>query len=388
MRSSDLIVGSVPAEGQPMRPAAEPHVVDGRIAGYVEIYPAPTDSGGFTVLFEIAEGAASPPLTSMMLNVGAGDGVNRLVASGAVEAGMLPGRYVARATIRRNADVLGVLVRPFVLARTAPVLPAGDRRKAAEFSSEMRRRTVSYVGTMIGGLANIVAQEDLVLENPDRRVVSDFLLVRYPGSNRDLMTYRDVIRVNGVDLPNRQDRLAELFLTPFAMVRDRAAAISLAGEEHVPPVLNPILGVAFFQGDVQSRFAITVEDAGSEWPRGVRAVAFTETARPTLLRAGVFAQLDIPARGIAWIEESTGRILQTELRLGSGRSTPKIVTTFTLDDRLQIMVPSEMRTENPTGTASYSNFRRFAVQTDSAVEPVSADPDRGGTSGTAARPRP
>ena len=40
-----------------------------------------------------------------------------------------------------------------------------------------------------------------------------------------------------------------------------------------------------------------------------------------------------------------------------------------LDDRLQIMVPEQMRTENPAGIATYSNFRRFNVQTDTAVAP-------------------
>jgi hypothetical protein len=52
----------------------------------------------------------------------------------------------------------------------------------------------------------------------------------------------------------------------------------------------------------------------------------------------------------------------------SGRTTTSIVTKFTLDPRLQIMVPVEMRTENPKGTATYSNFRRFNVETDTAVD--------------------
>jgi hypothetical protein len=45
-----------------------------------------------------------------------------------------------------------------------------------------------------------------------------------------------------------------------------------------------------------------------------------------------------------------------------------MVTKFKLDDRLQVMVPVDMRTENPDGHATYSNFRRFEVATDAAVE--------------------
>src|SRR5688572_5931391 len=231
----------------------------------------------------------------------------------------------------------------------------------------MRRRTAAYVANVVGSLSNVVAQEDFVLTDPDRRVTSDFLLVRYPGSERDLLTYRDVIRVNGSDLANRPERLTELFLKPMTSVRGRVMEITLAAAGHVPPVLNPMFVLAFLQPDFQSRFELTAQDAGSEWPRGVRVVAFEETARPTLLRAGPLGDLDVPSRGRAWIEEGTGRILQTELQVGSGRSATTVVTRFKLDQRLQIMVPELMRTQDPAGVATYSNFRRFSVATNTEI---------------------
>jgi hypothetical protein len=229
--------------------------------------------------------------------------------------------------------------------------------------TSMQQRTAAYVTGVVGGLSNIVAQEDFVLSNPDRRVTSDLLLVRYPGSNQDLLLYRDVWRLNGSDLPGHDQRLADLFLKPPADLRARARQISLDGEEQVPSMFSPIFVVAFLQADYQSRFELTVKDAGPEWPREVKAVSFVETARPTLLRGGPLGDLNIPASGTAWIEEGTGRILQTELVLGLGRSTVRAVTRFRLDERLQIMVPETMRTQNPDGLATYSNFRRFSVQT-------------------------
>jgi hypothetical protein len=33
------------------------------------------------------------------------------------------------------------------------------------------------------------------------------------------------------------------------------------------------------------------------------------------------------------------------------------------------MVPESMRTQNPSGAATYSNFRQFNVQTESAIAP-------------------
>jgi len=125
------------------------------------------------------------------------------------------------------------------------------------------------------------------------------------------------------------------------------------------------------QSDFQSRFNLTVSDAGSDWPREVKAVSFVEVGRPTLLRTGPFGDLDAPTQGTAWIEEGTGRILQTELQIGRGKNAPSMITKFKLDDRLQVMVPIEMRTKNPDGVAIYSNFRRFEVATNSAVQPPS-----------------
>jgi hypothetical protein len=150
----------------------------------------------------------------------------------------------------------------------------------------------------------------------------------------------------------------------------------LSADVHVPSVFNPMFVLGFLQSDFQSRFELTVSDAGSEWPREVKAVTFVEVGRPTLLRAGPFGDFDAPTRGTALIEEGTGRVLQTELEVGRGRGIPKMVTKFRLDDRLQVTVPVEMRTENPDGLATYSNFRRFGVETDAAipVPPPPADP--------------
>ena len=213
----------------------------------------------------------------------------------------------------------------------------------------------------------MVAQEDFTLSKPDRRVTSDLLLVRYPGTRRDLIPYRDVSQLNGQVVAGREQRLLDLFVTPTERLRERAKLIQQSADAYVPSAFNPMFVIGFLQSDFQQRFELTVNDAGPDWARGVKAVTFVETGRPTLLRTGTFGDIDVPTRGTAWIEESTGRILQTELEAGRGRSAPKMITKFSLDDRLQITVPVEMRTENPDGLAVYSNFRRFGVQTDTEI---------------------
>ena len=148
----------------------------------------------------------------------------------------------------------------------------------------------------------------------------------------------------------------------------------LSADQYVPSVFNPMFVLGFLQSDFQARFQFTVNDAGKDWSPEVKAVTFVEVGRPTLLREGIFGDIDVPTRGTAWIEETTGRILQTELEVGRGRSAPTMVTKFGLDDGLQVTVPVEMRTRNPEGLAMYTNFRRFGVDTDTTLPLPSSDP--------------
>jgi hypothetical protein len=183
-----------------------------------------------------------------------------------------------------------------------------------------------------------------------------------------VISYRDVIQLNGKPVPGREQRLIDLFVTPPDGLRERAEQIVADADAHVPSVFNPMFVLAFLQSNFQSRFELTVNDAGSAWPREVKAITFVEVRRPTVVRGGPFRHLDVPTRGTAWIEEGTGRVLQTELQVGTGRSAQSMLTKFKLDERLQVTVPMEMRTQNPNGVAIYSNFRRFGVETDSTVQ--------------------
>jgi hypothetical protein len=289
---------------------------------------------------------------------------------------MTPGRYVARATVSREGIVVKTLSRPFTIVRDPTVVskPA-MRARGIAITPQLQKLAANYVAGVVNGLRHIVAQEDFALRRPDRRVTSDMLLVGYPGTRRDLIFYRDVSRLNGKPIDGRAQRAVDLFLTDTDRFNERARQIMLDGDVYVPSAFNPIFVLAFLQPGYQARFQFTVDDAGKDWPPEVKAVTFVEVGRPTLLRGGTFRDIDVPTRGTAWIEEATGRIVQTELEMGRGRSAPTMVTKFGVDDELQVTVPIEMRTRNPEGIATYTNFRRFSVGTEAHIPlPQSAPP--------------
>ena len=338
------------------------------VAGYLELYLPQGNTDELSVVLEIAEGESSPALAKETLKLRPGQTPGWQVATGFVTATMTPGRYLARATVQRSGVTLKTLIRPLTIVHDPSVVSrAPTRPRGIPMSSELGVRTASYIVGVVNGLANVVGQEDFTLSKPDRRVTSDLLLVRYPGSRRDLIPYRDVAQVNATVVPGREGRLIDLFVKPTERLREQAKQIMDSGNQFVPTMFNPMFVIGFLQSDFQSRFELTVNDAGADWPREVKAVTFVEIGRPTLLRTGTFGDVDVPTRGTAWIEEGTGRILQTELQVGRGRSVPTMVTKFKLDERLQVTVPVEMRTQNPDGVAIYSNFRRFDVSTDTVI---------------------
>ena len=371
IETGDLFVGNLPAEGETLSPRVEPQVTAGELAGYLELYLPDSRADSVAVTLAIAEGEASPALATATLTLRQGDSPSSFVATGSIPTTMTAGRYVARASVSREGAVVKTLSRPVVVVRDPTVIARpSTRTRGVPITPQFRQLTARYVASVVNGLANpaaVVAEEHFTLSKPDRRVTAELLLVGYPGARRDLIPYRDVWQVDGRPIEGREQRLVDLFVNPTDSLRNQIRKIWLDADAYVPSAFNPMFVVAFLQSDFQARFEFTVNDAGKDWPPQVKAVTFVEVGRPTLLRQGTFGDIDVPTRGTAWIEETTGRILQTELEVGRGRSAPTMVTTFGLDDRLQVTVPVEMRTRNPEGIAMYTNFRRHGVVTDTDV---------------------
>lgn len=140
--SGDLIVGNVPASGEPLRQTVEPFITSDRVAMLVELYStANAIWDQSTVTFEIAEDERAPALATLPAQLAPGRQPTWRTASVVLGAAAIPpGRYVVRADIRREGKPIGLLIRPFVLERAA-----GARVPAA---AAVAAAAVSFAGTL------------------------------------------------------------------------------------------------------------------------------------------------------------------------------------------------------------------------------------------------
>jgi hypothetical protein len=255
-----------------------------------------------------------------------------------------------------------------VLVSLLVVASSGIDGRGQHRAADVQARVGEYVSGFIGRFAGIVAQEDLEFSRPRKQVRSDLALLQNVGAGRDMLILRDVLHVDGAPLTDQPERLMRLLQRPSADTLNRVRDVALHSAAHVPPFLNPLLAISFLQSQYQSRFRITIKDAGRGWPDGVIAMGLLETAKPTLLRADSLSNADVPTRGTAWIEARTGRVLETELQVQNERTISTVRTRFGLQEELGIMVPVHMRTKNPDATAGYTDFRRFFIEVDGALE--------------------
>lgn len=260
----------------------------------------------------------------------------------------------------------------------AVVMPAVAESQESK-TEQLMAKTAAYVAQFVDQFSNVVAEETLVQETTiprrKRTLRSDFLLVRYPGDSQ-WQAFRDVAEVDGKQVRDKEDRLTRLFLEPASSAVRRARELQEAGARFnlldIGTLNNPLMVVAFLQDSYRERFRFTMAGLDKKLGPTVRQVQFQEWKIPTLIKGN--GNQDILSRGLAWIEEDTGRVVQTELRIG-GRSSPiSIITLYKFDDQLGINVPVEMRDWYPDGTgelrgvASYGRFRRFQVKTSEEVK--------------------
>lgn len=274
-----------------------------------------------------------------------------------------------------------------VLAGVAVCPAAADPAREA-----LLDRATGYVQRFVNNFSGVVAEEQYEQKRsapPARRTLrSDFLLARYAGSSY-WHVFRDVFEVDGEPVRNRrEERLVKLFVHPAPDALRRAQEIASASARYniadIGTVNNPFLAMAILQPGYREGFRFRVRGVERSLGSDVRKVEFEEVRRPTILRQG--PNLDLPGRGDLWLEEATGRVVKTELRLGQ-RFPVVIVTEFGFDEALGIDAPLEMRDRYPipgqgapgysaggrvrpledaevTGIATYSRFRRFQVTTD------------------------
>ena len=206
-----------------------------------------------------------------------------------------------------------------------------------------------------------------------RDLRSDFLLVKSLDTQA-LIPFRDVIDVDGVAVRDRQQRLANLFLTtpPDAMtqaerIQDEGARYNLGNMRST--LGNPVLALGVLQATYQPRFKFSNHKRDRGAGADVWAVDYQETASPAMIRGE--AGRDLFAHGRVWVHAASGRVVKTQLMVEQPVVRAQITTTFRMDDRFGIGVPSEMREQywlstgnKITTVATYGRFRRFDVRAD------------------------
>jgi hypothetical protein len=269
-----------------------------------------------------------------------------------------------------------VLVAVLLTLGVLVARPASSQDNKAE---ALLAKTAEYVAQFVHQFSNVVAEETLIQETTiprrKRTMRSDFLLVRYPGDS-EWQTFRDVAEVDGKPVRDKEERLSKLFLQPASDAIRRARDLQHEGSRYnlldIGTLNNPLLVVGFLQDVYRDRFRFNLAGLDRKLGPSVRQVQFQEWKVPSLIKGN--GNQDILSRGFVWIEEDTGRVVKTELRIGGRTSPISIVTLYRLDPELGINVPVEMQDWYPDGTgevrgvATYGRFRRFQVSTDEVVK--------------------
>jgi hypothetical protein len=230
-------------------------------------------------------------------------------------------------------------------------------------TDQLMRRVATSVQNFVEAFSNVVAEEryEQRLAGRRRQLTSDFLLVAYPGRTDRVLTFRDVLAVDGQPVKDHPERITQLFVNPFESAIARAMDIQVEGLRHNLSggrLMNPLGILAILQREYQSDFRFT--------RRGVERTGGSDLRRLDLIQVRP-SQSNQP-RGSVWVSEATGEVVRTELRILGARSE-RTTTTFEVDRALRIRVPVGMEDEagNFRGSATYSNFRRFSVTTESTI---------------------
>ena len=244
-------------------------------------------------------------------------------------------------------------------------------------------RASAYVAGYVKAMTSVVSEEryeQTLFRKGDwtgagvivrRTLVSDYLLVAVSGSSQWL-PFRDVYSVDGVPVRDRSDRLLKLFVESPADAYNQALRIREESSRHnigsgTRDTNVPTFALQFLSDELRGGFTFTLKGRERLDDLETVVVEYLETSLPSVIVGR--QNEDVPSRGRFWIDPTDGRIMRTllETRPNGGVNTLDVVYRY--EPRLGILVPGEMNerrkadVEVVEGRATYSNFRRFQVDT-------------------------
>jgi hypothetical protein len=244
-------------------------------------------------------------------------------------------------------------------------------------------RASAYVAGYVKAMTSVVSEEryeQTLFRKGDwtgagvivrRTLVSDYLLVAVSGSSQWL-PFRDVYSVDGVPVRDRSDRLLKLFVESPAdaynqalRIREESSRYNIGSGTRDTNV--PTFALQFLSDELRGGFTFTLKGRERLDDLETVVVEYLETSLPSVIVGR--QNEDVPSRGRFWIDPTDGRIVRTllETRPNGGVNTLDVVYRY--EPRLGILVPGEMNerrkadAEVVEGRATYSNFRRFQVDT-------------------------
>jgi hypothetical protein len=272
--------------------------------------------------------------------------------------------------------------------RSAPLIAAGAIVLVHAAGASQDRQTVDAVLRAAGSyllqyekdVSAVVAEEDCTQRVEglgSRRLRSDLLVILDPKAG--WISFRDVFEVDGKPVRDRDDRLQKLFFHPSTDALAQARRIVEEGSRFnlnpqnggVRRTINqPFIALKFLRGPDQPRSAFTIDRTSTSGTATNVVLSFTETAKPRLINSPDGAA----ARGWFRIDGATGRVTGSELRIQTGTVHATIRVTFAGQAKLKLWLPAQMDEEYSglgvriDSRATYSNFRRFTVETETAIK--------------------
>ena len=285
-------------------------------------------------------------------------------------------------------------VLPAFLALAAAASLAAEDRPPLQVILD---RVTDYVVRYQKEISGVVAEERYVQdadksERPfvtHRELKADLLLVRTERVEA-YVQFRDVFEVDGAAVRDRTDRLQKLFMTPPPDVRKQAAQImDESARYNIGSIMRnvnvPLLALMLVDPAYQPHFKYSVSTEHKGTPRGLPktpafALAadaweldFDEVITPTVIQGD---HEDAKSHGRVWIDPATSRVLITELVNEAKTVRSTIRVSYASEPIAGFLLPVEMRESYVLkkrfytfeGVATYSNFRRFTVNTEETIQ--------------------
>ena len=293
-----------------------------------------------------------------------------------------------RPGVRRSTLPAAALLLAACVLAASPVIPDPQGSAPAGDVIAVLMKASGYLDGYVKALSSVVSEEryDQVLTRKGdrytagtslyRTLLSDYLLVAVAGSG-DWLPFRDVYSVDGVPIRDRSDRLLKLFVEAppdaykqASRIRDESSRYNIGSGTRDTNV--PTFALQILTGEWRGGFTFKLKGHERVGETDAVVVEYLEIASPTLVVGQ--RNEDVPSRGRFWIDPVDGRILRTlfETRPIGGVNT--IEVRFRHEPRLDILVPGEMierryaGAEIVEGKATYSNFRRFRVDTSMEIK--------------------